>query len=116
MRLPHRDKARVSDAKVRDYLLSHEHLTGAAKARFFAAMGYRRQNWQELRRALISLAQEDVAAEVATSYGMKYIIHGMIDAPNRRVALTTVWILETGSEVPQFITAYPMKKAGGTNV
>ncbi|MFO0327747.1 MAG: DUF6883 domain-containing protein, partial [Gemmatimonadota bacterium] len=42
--------------KVRDYLLSPEHPVGRFKARVFAAAGYRREAWQQLREELRALA------------------------------------------------------------
>ena|SRR5437867_10843013 len=46
MKLPNFDKAVVSEEKITGYLLNPLHADGAAKARFFAALGFRLEDWQ----------------------------------------------------------------------
>lgn len=49
MVLPEAEHAVVDAAKVRDYLLSHEHAIGRFKAVFFETLGYKRLEWARLQ-------------------------------------------------------------------
>ena len=51
MLLPNADRATIEPAKLRDYLLSTGHPVGRFKARFFAALGFSAERWQELEEA-----------------------------------------------------------------
>jgi hypothetical protein len=62
VKLPGAERAIVDAAKARDYLLSPEHPVGRAKARFFAALGFRREGWAELRDTLLAAASSGEAA------------------------------------------------------
>lgn len=109
MTLPHATQAIVDPAKVRDYLLSPEHPVGRAKARFFAELGFDRENWGALQAALLSLAQSEAASrEEETSFGQKYVVRGNIRGPAGVAAtVVTVWIVLREEEVPRLVTAYP---------
>ncbi|HKC54769.1 MAG TPA: hypothetical protein VKC35_01550 [Vicinamibacterales bacterium] len=48
MLLPNADDAVIDPAKLRDYLLSMEHSLGRFKARFFGALGFAADHWEEL--------------------------------------------------------------------
>ena len=50
MVLPQAEHAVVDAAKVRDYLLSHEHPVGRFKAVFFETLGYSQADWTQFRR------------------------------------------------------------------
>jgi hypothetical protein len=54
--LPAAEHAIVDAAKVRDYLLSHEHPVGRFKAAFFESLGYTLSDWMRLQRDLIELS------------------------------------------------------------
>jgi len=56
--------------KVRDYLLLFEHPVGRYKAHFFTRLGFARENWQDLRGQLHSVAlQEEAEVSEETAYG-----------------------------------------------
>jgi hypothetical protein len=55
-RLPHLDRAVVSEAKIVNYLLSVSHSGGRAKARFLKGFGFRARDWLVLREAIIAHA------------------------------------------------------------
>jgi hypothetical protein len=48
--MPNWEQAFVEPAKVRDYLLDPGHRDGSSKARFFFALGYRRELWETLAK------------------------------------------------------------------
>jgi hypothetical protein len=109
MKLPLRERAVVPSAKLVDYLLSPTHPVGKAKARFFVALGFDVSNAADLEQQLIALAQiEDISETTDPPYGTKYVIRGILQAVNgRQVQIEMVWIIETGTDQPRFITAYP---------
>jgi len=83
MLLPGSEHAVVDNAKVRDYLLSHEHAVGRFKAVFFEALGYSRAGWQRLRRDLLELCQTGVAVEgQASQFGLKYEVRAYASGTN----------------------------------
>lgn len=111
MVLPNAATATVSRAKVLDYLLSDSHPDGRGKARFFVSHGFSRAEWQRLAGALrIHAMTYRVASAVETGFGTRYVIEGALEAPDGRLpAARTVWLIRTGHEVPEFVTAYPIK-------
>ena len=48
VKLPNADQAIIDGRKLYGYLLSFAHPTGRFKARFFAQLGYRSDNWSRL--------------------------------------------------------------------
>ena len=109
MKLPGAERAVVDPAKVRDYLLAPDHPVGRSKARFFAALGFTREAWAELQRALLALAAEGQAEPgVASVFGQKYVVRGIIRGPGGRdAAVETAWIVLHGEDFPRLVTAYP---------
>jgi hypothetical protein len=108
VQLPYAQHAIVSPFKVRDYLLSFQHPIGRAKATFFARLGFSREHWGELQRALWLLAQEGEAEALPSGpFGQKYRVRGIIEGPTGRVAsVTSIWVVPRGETVPRFVTAY----------
>ena len=105
------NEAQVTEGKILEYLLSADHPTGKDKAAFFAAVGYSREEWNQLRDDLLGLARAgDVVAETPTEYGMKYVLDGVLQTPvGRAVALRTVWIADEPEDPPRLVTAYPRR-------
>jgi hypothetical protein len=108
-RLPNGGSAIVSEAKIRDYLLSPTHPIGRFKATFFSALGYTIDNWERLQADLRELAESGEAfAGQESPYGQKYEVRGILAGPlGRQADLITVWIVLNGGTYPQFVTAYP---------
>ena len=52
MLLPNAELAEIDPQKLHGYLLSKTHPVGRFKARFFAALGYAAERWQELEADL----------------------------------------------------------------
>jgi hypothetical protein len=109
MMLPGSEHAVIDDAKVRDYLLSHEHVVGRFKAVFFEALGYSGAGWQRLRQDLVELCRTGVAVEgQASQFGIKYEVRGTLQGPfGRRAEVVTVWVILVGENIPRFVTAFP---------
>ena len=77
MSLPNWHDAWIPRAKLQEYLLDPDHPTGGAKARFFAQLGYTRENLEALEQAFLALARrETVEQELATRHGTKYVLGG----------------------------------------
>jgi hypothetical protein len=69
--------------KITDYLLSEEKSGG--KSAFYLAFGFILTNWEILKAALIQHATtHEVARSSETSHGIKYIIEGELQTPDRR--------------------------------
>jgi hypothetical protein len=95
MKLPNGEHAVVPDAKIVDYLLSNSHRDGQHKARFFRRFGYDLSAWQRLRDDLLEHAKYDVIAEQQSPFGTRYIIEGIIQAPDGRTPnIRTIWFVE----------------------
>ncbi len=109
MNLPLSESAWVPSAKLEEYLLDPDHPTGGAKARFFARLGFTRENAKDLERELLSLARRETVVEESTSlHGTKYVLDGYLEGRRGvRGMIRTVWILETGMAGPRLVTAYP---------
>jgi len=110
MQLPNSAKAYIPIAKLTDYLLSETHAVGKTKARFFRSLGFDETNVEQLEWGLLAIARSGQVAEVTRSiYGTKYVIDGVLEAPNGAVArVRTVWVVEVRQDSPRFVTAYPI--------
>ena len=91
------------------YLLNVSHKRGAAKARLLLCLGYRSVDPErlesDLRTQHLSL---DVTRTSENAYGVVYEIEGPIKTPTgRTVRFCSVWQVDTGTDVPRFITMYP---------
>ena len=95
--------------KLHGYLLSPTHPVGRFKARFFAALGYYVERWQEFEADLRDqhLTQDAQPGELASG-GQLYTIQAILKGPNRQSAMVlSVWFVPAGGEAPRFVTAYP---------
>ena len=109
VRLPNADRAVVTQAKARDYLLSPNHPIGRFKATFFYALGYTKEHWEQLRIDLLQIAHSGKTTPGQVSrYGQKYEVRGTLVGPSgRRAVLVTVWIVLHGETSPELVTAFP---------
>jgi hypothetical protein len=108
MKLPNLEHALVEEAKIIAYILSEENSGG--KAAFFMAVGFTTTHWETLRDALIQHASaHEVKRTAETLHGVKYIIEGEMQTPDGRLPqLRSVWIVDTGKDVPRLVPAYPL--------
>jgi hypothetical protein len=109
MKLPNATQAVVSRDKIVNYLLNPLHPDGMHKASFFAAVGFRVQEWDVFATALCDLvARFPVTKTVESPHGRKYIVDGAVDTPGGMSAwVRTVWIVDHGDDKPRLVTAYP---------
>lgn len=109
MKVPGAQFALVEERKVRLYLLAPVHPQGAAKARFFATLGFHPSIWRQLAAALRRhVGEHDYQKHLASPYGVKYIVRGPLRTPaGASVELISIWIVEHGRKRPRFVTAYP---------
>lgn len=112
MKLPNRDKAIVAEAKIARYLLDLTHPVGRSKAVFFLAFGFIIEEWSVMADALIRHADEhDITKSEEAEDGLRYVIEGLLHTPDgRNPFVRTVWFVEKDSDIPRFVTAYPVKK------
>lgn len=109
MLLPNAEDALIDSEKLRDYLLSHEHPHGRFKARFFNALGFRADQWQELESALRTqhLTQDAEAVQVAAE-GQKFRIRATLIGPEGESAMVvSIWFIRPRETAPRFVTAFP---------
>ncbi len=114
MKLPRNLEAIVPERKLAGYLLSETHSVGRTKAKYFRTLGYSESNLLRLKEALIAVAvTSDVTESISTPFGTKYVVDGDLDAPaGIRARVRTVWVLESGEDLPRFVTAYPTGEEG----
>ncbi len=109
MRVLNAEGAIVAREKIVDYLLSTTHPRGKSKQRFFRAFGFTPDAWEEMAEALRGhVVMHDVVKQETVSDGERYTVIGQMDTPDgRRPMVRAVWQVDTGTDVPRFITAYP---------
>ena len=112
MTIPNVANCIVEPEKVRDYLLNLSHPAGKGKAAFFATMGFRQQDWEVLATALGQMVRNSpVTISMTSRHGQKYIVDGALVAPTGQLPLIrTVWVVDTGTDRPRLVTAYPMNQ------
>lgn len=109
MKVPSADRAIIAAEKLTAYLLNVSHKRGAAKARLLLSVGYRSDAPQtleaDLRTQHLSL---DATRTSENAYGVVYEIEGPIRTPSgKTVRFCSIWQIDTGTQVPRFITMYP---------
>ncbi|MCC7127032.1 MAG: hypothetical protein IT178_19465 [Acidobacteria bacterium] len=109
MTIPNADRAIIAEDKLTDYLLNMLHKRGGPKARLLLRFGYRSDNPQALESDLrVQHLSLEVARTHENAYGVVYEIEGPIKTPSARtVRFCSVWQVDTGTDVPRFITMYP---------
>lgn len=99
----------IDKSKLVEYLLHPVNSRG--KLGHFSRYGFRQENWEELRDSLLKQAQDcPVSSMVATTFGTKYIVTGVLNTPSGRQPLpvvTAVWQQDTDKTGVRLITAYP---------
>jgi len=110
--LPNAERAAIAQSKIVDYLLSDSHPDGRGKARFFLSHGFSPDEWEALAEALRDLAvAQRVRVAEQTAFGIRYVVEGQLVAPDGRTPrVRVVWFIRTGNEIPELVTAYPVKR------
>lgn len=109
MTIPNADRAIIAAEKLTGYLLNVSHKRGAAKARLLLRLGYQTATAQvlasDLRTQHLSL---DVTRTSENPFGVVFEIEGPIRTPGgKTVRFCSIWQVDTGTDVPRFITMYP---------
>ena len=108
MKLPNRKNANIKREKLTDYLLSRTHKDGKSKAKFFRGIGFNETNIDDFEKALLKIGKSNKVKEVdkrKSKYVIKYIIYGLIDAPNgKQYKVKTVWAINVSSKKPHLST------------
>ena len=107
--IPNAVRATVAAEKLTAYLLNPSHKRGGGKARLLLTLGYRTDAPEALESDLRTqhLALEPTRRS-ENAYGVAYEIEGPIRTPGGRIArFVSIWQIDTGSDVPRFITMYP---------
>lgn len=109
MPLPNADRAIIASEKLTRYLLTASHKRGGTKSRLLLGLGYRLDNPEaleaDLRAQHLSL---DSTRTTQNTYGVTFEIDGPITTPvGKTVRFCSIWQIDTGSDVPRFITMYP---------
>lgn len=108
MLLPNPDRAQIDPVKLHGYLLSTTHPIGRFKARFFGALGFRADRWQELEAALRAQhLTRDAAFRGTGHYGQRFTIQAILEVPAGSALVVSVWLVRTGDDYAHFVTAYP---------
>jgi hypothetical protein len=109
MTVPNADRAIIASEKLTGYLLNVSHKRGGPKARVLLSVGYRSDNPQSLESDLrVQHLSLDVSRTHRNAYGVVYEVEGPINTPSgRSVRFRSVWQVDTGTDVPRFITMYP---------
>ncbi|NJN55111.1 MAG: hypothetical protein HC804_10335 [Anaerolineae bacterium] len=112
MKLPNGDQAEVPQAKITEYLLSFTHEDGRPKAQFFTRFGFTIAEWEQLAEALKEHGQQHFVTKVEDSpFGKRYVIEGTLNAPDKRTPfIRVVWFIKDGTDTPQLVTAYPLRR------
>lgn len=112
LRLPNLASAVIREQKLTGYLLSESHALGRHKASYFRSFGFSRDAWEILRDALLDhAAANDVSDQEFTGHGASFGVDGPLVSPDgRRPLIRAIWLVEAGTSLPYFVTAYPLKR------
>jgi hypothetical protein len=107
--LPKKDNCSIQREKIVSYILNKNHEIGKSKAQFFTSFGFSIDCPEILQDALVEHGKNRPVVKTRDDgYGPKYTVQCTISTPSgEKPCIETVWILETGSESPRFVTAYP---------
>jgi len=113
MKLPNLDRAVVRTGKISDYLLSSTHSAGRHKARFFERIGFQASTSHVLTQTILEHARSNEVTTIEQSrFGTRYTIDGMLISPDgRNPRIRVIWFVESGSDIPYLVTAYPLPEA-----
>ena len=109
LKLPNYERAYVPFEKLQKYLLDEEHADGGNKAHFLRRIGFEIRDAHILTDQLLEISErEEVVRSVATSFGTKYVLDGLIRGPLGDARLRTVWFVTVDDLRPRLVTAYPI--------
>ena len=101
-------KVTIDIRKLRDYSLNPHHPVGKHKARVFSSLlGIGRDDAQLLKKKIIE-NMKDVEIEWAheDKFGKRFSADLTVNLKNRSFLVRTIWIIKSGSEVPELVSCY----------
>jgi len=101
-------KVTIDIRKLRDYSLNPHHPVGKHKARVFSSqLGIGRDDAQLLKEKIIE-NMKDVEIEWAheDKFGKRFSADLTMNMKNRSALVRTIWIIKSGSEVPELVSCY----------
>ena len=108
MKLPNADRAVISEANLRDYLLNEGHPDNRGKARVLRALGYTQANWRRLEQDLREQhVEQDGRSGNPSKYGPTHRIAATLRGPEGTATMISIWILRSGEDSPALVTLYP---------
>lgn len=109
MTVPNAGRAIIAAEKITGYLLNLSHKRGGPKAKLLLSVGYRPDAPERLESDLRTQHLPlQVTRTSQNAYGVVYEIDGPIRTPSgRSTRFCSVWQVDTGTDVPRFITMYP---------
>lgn len=108
-RIPATATLLVAESKLLNYLLNDAHHEGKSKSKYFKACGFTRENWLELRAALVAHGkQRPIVSTEVSDYGTKHAVECELQSPDGKSrCIRTIWVVESGSDY-RLVTAYPL--------
>jgi hypothetical protein len=99
----------IADRKLTHYLLVYQ--PEDDKSGFLALAGYRLQNWQQLKRDILTAVEgAEVHETVSTNWGTRYKVRSQWTGVNGVVLRgMTVWQQDEENDVIRLLTLYPDK-------
>ena len=100
----------VPDAKIGRYLLDLEHAEGGAKAAFFLARGFSREDPRAFIAALLDHGCDDYfIGVVKNKFVVKHIYEGQMQMPDgSKHQVRSVWKVMDDGVFMTLVTAYPI--------
>ena len=109
-RIPGAERATIDSRKLTVFLLSPSHPKGRERARFFARLGYTRENWEELRDLILAeLPRVAGRRRRTTRWGKEWEAIVRIEGSGYEAALVAGWQKRDPDDSPRFLTAYPYR-------
>ncbi len=111
--LPNYQKAVIPRSKLEDYALNPASKEGQHKARLFKSiLGFERADWQKLEKIILDeLPYYEAVLSRKDKWGIFYSVSLLIVGLNGNTALVqTIWIIETGTDYPKFVTPREIKE------
>lgn len=111
MKLPNGDRAIITDEKLLRYVLNPLHPVGGPHAKLFdRLLGINLACAHVLRDALLRAARDDEALPGKTSgFGQKFEVRFALSGPRGSYNVLSVWMIRTGTELPQLVSSYVAK-------
>ena len=109
MPIPNAENAVVDIRKLRDYCLNAEYENGKYKAQMFSSiLNMTVDDAEVLRQTLLEVVITHEAQLGRQDEFGQCSVDFILEWQNRRAAVRSGWILESGSSTPRLTTCYPL--------